>query len=294
MGRPDYPAGAGEEITPMKAMSWWRLKYTLTEEDGVLYIAAKDEPCPSDCWYQPLDVPPPKKQPRSPEGWRGWPHLHLARLDPNNPEDILAFTNRWGLLGLWNVRNYREWTPFLWWGDTRIAQIEGKGEIHAWWYLNPAFEGRPGPWRLHRYREPVAAFAAATEDFQDFVSLVRGEKPRGLSGRHVPEDPNDRKTVAQDMLNHYLTECSPVAWHLGNKRGWSARWQVPSLLHTCYLLVWLDVTGLREYRTCAHTTCRRIFIPTRPNVRYCSELCHENAKRLRFYYRGRERRGTSC
>jgi len=62
---------------------------------------------------------------------------------------------------------------------------------------------------------------------------------------------------------------------------------VPSLLHACYLLVWLDITGLREYRICAHRTCRRIFVPTRPNVRYCSDACHENAKRLRFYYRGR-------
>jgi hypothetical protein len=286
MKRPDYPGE--EELIPLQATAWWRLKYALIEEDGVLYVAATEEPYSPDCWYQPLDAPPPKRQPKRPEGWQEWPHLHLARLDPDSPEDILAFANRWGLLGLWNVKKYRERTPPLWQGEEWKARFRG---VEAWfsrWYLNPAFESRPGPWKLHRYREPVPAFAAAAEDFQNFVSLAQGEKPRGLSERHAPKNPDDRKSVAQDLLNHYLAECFPVAWYLGAGEGWKTHWQVPSLLHACYLLVWLDITGLREYRVCAHRTCRRIFVPTRPNVRYCSDMCQENAKRLRFYYRGRE------
>lgn len=273
-------------MLPVQARAWFRLQYELVEEEGITYIAATDKPFdPQNGWYQPLDYVPPKKQPARPKGWEDWPHLHLARLKVENPEEVLQFVNRWGLLGLWNVRDYKDWSPL---GESETYQVRGKkGVFEAYFsmhYINPAYEGRRGPYNLHRYREPLAAFQEAVEKFQRFVALAHGEKPEGY--RHAPKTPQDRKSEAQDILNRYLADCSPVTWYIAKpQEQWATYWQAPSLLHCCYLLVWLDLTGLREYRKCQHKPCNRFFLSTRPNVDYCSLRCYENAKRLRNYYR---------
>ncbi|MDK2887922.1 MAG: hypothetical protein PWP72_800 [Thermoanaerobacter sp.] len=283
--RPDAPAGS--HVLPVQATAWFRLEYELTEENGIAYITATDRPF--DAWYQPLDVPPLTKQPHRPEGWQQWPHMHLARLNTKSPEEILEFVNRWGLLGLWNIPGYCEWTPWLQ-EEYEPYQTKGVKLFHEAWfskhYINPAYEGRRGPYNLHRYREPLEAFIDAAQEFQMFVALANGEKPEGY--RHAPKSPEDRKSEAQDILNRYLADCRPVTWYIAKlKEQWHTHWQAPSLLHCCYLLVWFDLTGLREYRRCRHRPCGGFFVATRPNVDYCSTRCYENAKRLRHHYRSK-------
>lgn len=290
--RPYQPTGS--DVPPVRATSWFRLQYELVEKEGITYIAATDKPFdPQNGWYQPLDYASPKQQPTWPEEWEGWLHLHLARLKAGNSEEVLQFVNRWGLLGLWNVRDYKDWSP---WGESETYQVKGKkGVYEAYFsrhYVNPVYEGRREPeYKLHWYREPLEAFRWAVEEFQRFVALAHGEKPEGYP--YAPKTPQDRKSEAQDILNRYLADCSPVTWYIARpKEEWVTFWRAPSLLHCCYLLVWLDLTALREYRRCLHQRCGGFFIPTRSNEDYCSVRCYENAKRLRNYYRKRENEHT--
>lgn len=285
--RSEYPTGTS--VLPMEVTAWFRLEYRLVEKEGVTYIAATDKPFDEENgWYQPLHSVPPKSQLDRPEEWQNWPHMHLARLNVEKPEEVLGFVNRWGLLGLWNVRDYREWR--LAGEEYEPYRVEGVKLLHEAYfsrhYINPAYEGRRGPYNMHRYQEPLEAFCWAVEDFQHFVALANGEKPKKY--RHAPKTPEDRKSEAQDILNRYLADCRPVVWYVAKpEEEWETHWQAPSLLHCCYLAVWFDLTGLRKYRKCEHGPCSRFFIPARPNVVYCSIRCQENAKRLRNYYRNR-------
>ncbi|NSW84280.1 MAG: hypothetical protein HPY90_13600 [Syntrophothermus sp.] len=269
-------------VLPVQATVWFRLEYGLVEEDGITYIAATGRPFDiQKNLYQPLALPPITEQPKRPEGWQRWPHLHLARLDAKSPEGVLGFVNRWGLLGLWNVEGYREWRPAG--EEYKPYRVKGIKLQHDTWFskhfISPAHEGC----RYKMYREPLEAFIEAVKEFQHFVALANGEKPEGY--RYAPKKPEDRKSEAQDILNRYLAGCRPVSWYVAAPEQWSTYWQAPSLLHCCYLLTWLDLTGLRQYRRCLHRPCGGFFIATRPNAAYCSTRCYENAKRLRSYHR---------
>lgn len=260
-------------VLPIEGTTWFRLSYEVVEGDGIAYITPAGGPLEGGVWYQPLAIPPPAKQPRRAVEWQGWPHTHLARLNPRRTEDVLEFTVKWGLLGLWNVKSYQKW-PWPWWGEFKSEDIN----VH---YVNPAGKGP------YRYREPVEAFRMAAEEFQHFISLAAGERAPGY--RHAPKTPEDRKSAAQDILNRFLRDCHPVTWYTGPKGKWYTFWQVPSLLHCCYLLAWLELTGLREWRRCAHRPCGRFFVAVRPNERFCSEQCGDNSKRLAYYYRRKEK-----
>lgn len=280
--RPD--ARAGSHVLPVQATVWFRLEYELVEENGETYIAATGRPFDiQKALYQPFDLPPVTKQPLRPEGWQEWPHLHLARLNAKSSEEILGFVNRWGLLGLWNVENYCEWRPPG--EEYEPYRVRGVKFSHETWFskhfANPVYKNSREH-KLHLYREPLEAFVWAAEEFQHFVTLANGEKPEGY--RYVSEKPEDRKNEAQDILNRYLAGCRPVSWYTAKPEQWATHWQAPSLLHYCYLLMWFDLTGLRQYRRCQHRPCGGVFIATRPNVDYCSTRCYENAKRLRSYY----------
>lgn len=275
-------AGRKNYVLPVQATVWFRLEYGLAEENGITYIAATGRPFDiREALYQPLDLPPVTKQPNRPEEWQHWPHLHLARLDARSSEEILGFVNRWGLLGLWNVEGYRKWRPAG--EEYKPYRVKGVKLLHGAWFsrhfISPAHENS----RYEAYREPLEAFIGAAKEFQRFVVLANGEKPEGY--RYAPKNPEDRKSEAQDILNRYLDGCRPVSWYTAKPEQWSTHWQAPSLLHYCYLLMWLDLTGLRQYRRCKHRPCERFFIATRPNVDYCSTRCYENAKRLRNYYK---------
>ncbi|TEB08627.1 hypothetical protein Psch_02193 [Pelotomaculum schinkii] len=271
--RPDSPKE--EEFLPLQTTSWYHSKYTLKENNGIVYLVAEGGTKPEP--YQPLEAQPPKKnnrnsQPYYPEEWNCLPHINLARLDLNNQNDILDFVNRWGLLGLWEVKDYRYWS---FWPYERFIMIHKDNPVvktFSYHYINPDFmDGRS---RSHhqRYREPLDAFIKAAQEYQNCITLLEGDA--------------DDKSDAQDLLNKYISDCHPTAWYITEpKEQWTSHWQSPSLLHTCYLIRWMDLISLRDYKRCKHKTCRKIFIAERPNERYCSFRCKENSKRLRNYHK---------
>jgi len=235
----------------MQSGSWFRMKYCLGEVAGRLYLT----PASSEVeWYQPLSLPPPAKQPKRQQEWQEWPHTALARV--RSPGDALEFACRWGLLG--------------------VAWVEkGFGVPPKQPFFMPRRKG------LYRYREPVDGFARVAGEFRRCVALLRGERPEG---KRLPKTPQDCKTAGADILNSYLRDCRPFVVYCGEPSGWETTWQAPSLLHYCYLLVWLDLTGGRQWHICEHRPCGEFFLRSRPTQRFCSEQCERNFRRLKSYY----------
>jgi hypothetical protein len=155
-----------------------------------------------------------------------------------------------------------------------------------WDTKNPVainLQKNPSHYYRYRYQEPLGAFISAAEKFQKFMKLLKGDndKPR-------PQDMIfDDNSKAQDQLNKYIMQCQPVASYIARpEEKWSSHWQVPSLLHACYLLTWIDLCNLKQYKICGHKPCGRIFISNRNNWDYCSDDCQNNAKNYRFNHKG--------
>lgn len=270
----DYPAL--DEFMPLPATSWFHLKYTLKELNGIEYLAADGENEPD--FYQPFGAKLPKiknryGQPHYPEEWNFLPHLNLARLDLDKLEDIIAFVNRWGLLGLWKVKEYQEWSFPLY--ERSFYTDKATRERFSTHYLNPVFINARRRLHYHRYQEPLPAFIKAVQEYKNFTVLLEGDA--------------DDKSDAEFLLNKYIMDCHPVTRYITDtKEQWFSHWQTPSLLHTCYLLRWMDLVNLRDYKRCQHKPCSNIYIAERPNEKYCSFRCKENAKRLRNYHLKKE------
>jgi hypothetical protein len=270
--RPDFPEK--NNIVPLETTAWFSLQYQVRDNRDGLFLSAIRDSKPE--WYQPMEYRLPEKRPNKPEGWNVAPHLHLANLNITKQDEILEFVNRWGLLGLWKVEGegwgFSGWPwPYVG-GKPRMYQegLFGDKEF-SFWYINPYYENKKSGYYLHRYREPLDAFIMAAKRFQEFIRLLNGT-------------PNN-KSEAQDIANYYLLDCHPVAWYAAKpEESWKSHWQIPSLLHACYLLTLFDLCALRSYRVCKHKPCSRIYLAKRDNQLYCSDNCQNNAKQYRDYH----------
>lgn len=268
--RKDNPTN--KDVFPLCSTSWYRTQYKFEEKVRFNYIVAT-EGIQKEEWYQPFNVEIPEKQPCHPNEWNTIPYIHLARLNVEKPEDILDFVNRWGLLGLWKVKEYCEW-PRPWLADleSKPLHIDKNFKIaFSGHYINNKFKGKS---YYLRFQEPVAAFARAAKEYQYMYDLLKGDV--------------DQKSEAEGFFNKYLSDCFPVTWYIDK---WTTHWQTPSLLHTCYLLLWTDVLALRKYRRCQNQRCNKIFLLSRRGEDYCSFRCKENAKRNNRYHNVEKRKG---
>lgn len=261
MMRPERPTD--NDYLPLFSTSWFTMKnYRITERNGIQYLVAEGGTEPKH--YQPFEANPPQKkerhgQPLYPEDWNCLPHVNLARLDVNKTEDVIEFANRWGLLGLWKVNDFKGWS---------LPGDKPTGKPYSVHYINPDY--LEGPYLY--YQEPLVVFMLAVKKFQDMETFLEGNA--------------DDKSKAQDLINRFIKDCHPTTWFIAKPREqWVSHWETPSLLHTCYLLRWMDLISIKEYKRCRHKTCRKVFPISRPNEMYCSTRCKENAKVNRHYHR---------
>gem|GEM_PF-3549861 len=256
-------------------------------------------------WFDPVEEEPSSVLPRSPEDQRTTPHEALAHLDLGNPDEILRFVNRWGLLGLWEVPEYANWEPFLFWVVSEklareLTTQQEPGIFSEAWYererRRERWFGRAG-W-LNR-QEPLPAFQVAAWHYQEWVSRI--ERFGALNTVTDRQDAEDEITWGfevgdcpytdfVDNVTHYAPGFSlltggvqpRLVWDEGRGR-WVFGWQYRSLLHAIYFATFLtmvqgDASG--GFRRCANDRCGRFFIATRRNARFCSKLC-EKAQTMR-------------
>jgi hypothetical protein len=177
-----------------------------------------------------------------------------------------------------------------WVADDGDLDFDGSATYDAeadWETENPPvainLQKNPSHYHRYRYREPLGAFISAAEKFQKFMKLLKGDNDKPRSQDQIFDD----NSKAQDQINKYIMQCQPVASYIARpEEKWSSHWQVPSLLHACYLLTWIDLCNLKQYKKCGHKPCGRIFIPNRNNWDYCSDSCQNSAKNYRLYHKG--------
>jgi hypothetical protein len=250
---------------PKSPLGWFKANFTLETVNEISYIVSNS----SWTLYKLPEYQPPQKQPLHPEDWnKNAPHLWLNKVKTDNLESILDFVNKWGLLGLWRVKEYREWRPDKSESEFHTGEF---GDRISPQYLAEAYLENPDKYKESSasppLREPLPPVIEAINEFQTFM-------------KHMEEISNAEK--AANLLNKYLRDCGPCVF-CTDSEDLKTKWIAPSLLNYCYLMVWLDKTNARDYRRCQNRHCNTIFIPKRRDAKFCSNQCQLNAKRLRHY-----------
>lgn len=251
---------------------WYRGRYRVIEDEGVPVVAP--DPEVSLEGYDPIEEAPPLSiRPRRREEHFQTPHLHLAYLgglDPLTEQDVLNFANRWGLLGLWRVEEYRLFVPTL----ARMKQLSGGGDSKG---IVIRLDGSPCSRWYGGYgqpnQEPLEAFAQAAQDFRVALDMAT----------EVTSQRNHYWQMVEVAARLRLDGCRMVPFfRLGR---WRLAWQYPSLLHALRLRAILDLTGGTGLRRCKRRRCGMLFIPpantTGPTAEYCSDACRESEKKAR-------------
>lgn len=259
---------------------WYGYSYTFEElpimlEDTVVDVVKMISPIPESperiftmVWRsnEGLGV----RQPATSKGKRKSPHEDLQRLDINDDNSILEFVNTWGLLGLWDVDCYSNWSPFF------------TGEFKHWF-------GKAG-WRNRK--EPLEVFKKAAYHYQRwFDAIVRfGLAENGKERNHlkwqisIDFDTESEYGIAPGGFMLRTGGINPVPLWDEAKQTWYFGWSYRSLLHAIYFATFLDLTERRDktggYRMCMNDYCRLPFLATRSTQKFCSKTC-EKAQTMR-------------
>ena len=233
---------------------WFRIKYEITEQEGVQVISAQSG---SEVeWFDPLTFFVPSRRPRGEyEQVEFSPHTALARLNCKNENEILDFVNQWGLLGLWRVPDYQE-------ADTlkhKDKNIFSKEKPSIWFH-------HPHKTKQHRWQEPLKIFIEAAEEYQKLFSEIEYLSDIG------EEEKSKAILSITFKLNSQLNGIRPgISW---NEKGEQfAIWQFSSLYAAIHLQTYLNLLEGRFFRRCKHKKCRRFFVTTHPENQYCSDFC---------------------
>jgi hypothetical protein len=228
------------------------------------------------------------------------------------------------------VSTSRLWVDYLGSGKVHTSE-QGHGEPDLWkkhygryfpgvnrlsQLLRPQrFQTAPDPYQAlisgldpekfwQHYSEPVEAFAEQVEEFRSVFDAC-------AAWNEGNRDDGQLHTFMW-RFTHYLEDVHPTPYYPnyidigpippGELRrvakpaltgSWEWRWSFPSLLSAAYLMLLEAFTGACRPRRCPSESCRRLFIPDRPNVLYCSPECQRRQKQ-RIFRRSKQRRNQEA
>jgi hypothetical protein len=182
----------------------------------------------------------------------------VRNLDPDQPSDLLAFVNQWGVLGLNNP--VRHWNPQLFPFDSVAAMADWvrcrQAVLAAYMRLRVR---RPGQWR-----EVANALGPA---FRAGVYTLVQDQNQPLTWPLLAE-----------ALN-WLIGPFPHRVMVAAKRLRPA-YGLDSLAQLINLELWYHVTLGQEFRRCEG--CQDAFVPSRPNQAFHSAACGNKARQQRW------------
>ncbi|MGI1690039.1 CGNR zinc finger domain-containing protein [Thermoanaerobacter uzonensis] len=201
------------------------------------------------------------------------PHRALIRVQ--TVKDAVDFVGKYGLLGLWKCKPYAFSEVNL--KINFIIDEDRRGEMDFYF----------------QWQEPISLFMLAVREFRETAEALMLSEP-------ATDDFKATRREALNSLDGWISECHPATTagftDFTNFTEFKARpiWHCPSLLHACYLGLWLDLTEGRKLRRCADKYCERLFYADRPNKRFCSEECRNRANRRAHYHRQKDKALSSC
>jgi hypothetical protein len=339
--------GPGAEQRPfVYGRRWGRWPCELREENGEVAIAACSVPVtdiPARVeFYDPFNVYLDE------EGTNRPPHLALAtcgalsadeedqiagfdEFDAEDhqgfftghgctAEDALGFTTRWGMLEyglrfplgpwaanalmpLWEFRGHASLT----WAIVRVMRVlrSARQDEHVcrhWYGMLQWLAGIPGPLTLSG---PAVSAFRGMPDWTRLMDAQEGD------WRQQPTAAQRLAVLLESVINIFLQDALPLCRFVADHGGRAvpeARYATQTLLQAIRVMLYLDLTGGKDARTCGYRRCPEIFRLNEHQKaaerRGCSVYCQpehgtreaqlryreENASRARRLERARQRR----
>lgn len=273
---------------------WWR---STIKREGDKFV-----PTPPFHPYDPFEHYWP--QGRATRGERSLLYLFLD-VDSNNPDQILSFTQRFGVLGDTHKSGWSYLLPKD--QNRKLKRHLGRSlnrlpsEMRG--IMLQGFEDLIGVKILGAPPEPVLCEPMTIEAFrhaQDLVQLiveslyVRPKKnipappPGWIPSFAVEDDRADLRRIREDvilenapeaisnLLSHKLSGVRPrLTWN-PHSLQWETAWDVGSLEAAIYLMLLFDMQGRGHILKCPW--CNAVFLGDHPRTEYCSRRCQNSAK----------------
>jgi len=243
-------------------------------------------------------------------------HLRLdvnLRLTRESEEAVLAWCNRYGLLGLlphyfdhlppeiemldpavdgpayaepdirYQAGEWREterrYAPFHPFDSQKLQLFFPKLELEPWPPTNIPEPLTEDFWKA--YGEPVDYFMAHCTALADAVQVLSSVSA---------EEPPDSWQVEEsaDSLNLITASVAPAIHFDDKSRSFTLRWHYRSLLASLAMMILQDLAKRRRVYTCQN--CGTVFLSHSPKALYCDKRCRNTAEKRRKRQRDREMR----
>lgn len=238
-----------------ESFQWWRARFELVKDGSVWVIRPDIESTVG--FYNPLkEGERPAKQLRRPNDTeQEWgPHVHLARV--KGEEDILRFVNKWGLLGLWEIKRYSENANLA--GNKGTVNHPIKDMVYSKWFLWDLPHDKKIPYKfLVCHQEPLWLVETAVEEYQTWCeNLLISREEKSASNFEIPG-------------------CTPTIVNNPTTNSWELYWGINSLYEAIHLRYALElIEGNYGLRKCKR--CNNHFVARLKTDVFCSERCQNN------------------
>jgi len=232
-----------------------KYKYKLLKHNGMDFVV-EDRSNPvelsdEELSYNPHELTGSVKIPRSPqENKNDAPHVALANLDYTNNEEILAFANSWGLLGLKHINFFKEFSF-----ETR------NGVTYEDFFRLKGSNG-----------EPLFLFKEAVKKYQELLHLINQWKLQKENKKDINISISEG---IKSHINHIISSNQLMLITAENAVDFKYMVNSKSLYGIILTMIVEDLTKGTSLLRCARQTCRSYYPPTRSSRKYCSINCND-------------------
>ena len=239
--------------------TWYRSAVKL-KGDKIIPIPPFEPYSPFDWYYSASDVRQGEKS----------LHLEFLGVDASKPDDVLAFCERFGVLGnsliLLNEYRVRE--------EKEIKdQTNELSQIQASYHAQIA--GSPG---LQAFPPEKMCRPMSLMEFKNRQEILKEAL--------VPQ--REHKDGHTGFINHYLylSRVHPSLYWNAQAAKWGMSWSSLDLAGLLLVMVMLDLLGPGKVLSCPR--CHKFFMTASDRMKYCSTSCYEVFKVQKYQKKKKE------
>lgn len=241
--------------------TWYRSAVKL-EGDNIVPVPPFEPYNPFDWYFSASDVRQGEKS----------LHLEFLGVDASKPDEVLAFCERFGVLGnaliLLNEHRVREEQAIKDQTNEELSQIQAT-------YL-AQIAGSPG---LQAFPPEKMCCPMNLMGFKNRQELLK----EALVPQREQKDEHTR------LINHYLyrSRVHPSLYWNAQAAIWGISWSSLDLTGLLLVMVMLDLLGPGKVLSCPR--CHKIFLTASNKVRFCSSSCGDNFKVQKYQREKKEK-----
>lgn len=239
-----------------------RLNINIVEVDGLIFLSEiKSTNGFNEIYeYNPSTFRGINKSPRKAiENNEDSPRVALANLDSRNIEDVLSFTNTWGLLDLQNISFFEE-----------VSFEERKGIQYQDLFRNSSSSLK---------REPLFLFQMACNHYHKLLNLLHAwetlkQKQESEKQKHDNENIQLVDAIKAN-INQIIRSNVPRLTSSEDCKSFEYTIFNNSLFGSIYALTAEELINGLMLKMCINKRCGIYFRPTRSDKKYCSGSCND-------------------